>query len=454
MVTASRRLAGMAALVICGSLAGLSEASDWPRFRGPNGSGISPDSAPTPTSWSPTENLKWKAELPGAGVSCPIVVGDRVFVTCYSGYGVNRRDPGSQEDLKRHLVCVNRATGKIEWTKSYDAVLPEDPFAGAGVPEHGYASHTPVSDGERVYVFFGKSGAYAFDLTGNELWHTKLGKGSDPRQWGSSSSPIVFEKTLIVCAGPESGAVVGLDKTTGKELWRADADTLGNVWGTPVAVKVDDSRTDIVLGAPGEIWGLNPENGKLKWYCEAMQSDQFNSSVVASDGVVYAIEGRGGGSIAVKVGGKDDVTKSNVVWSGRDSSRFGTPVVYEGRIYFFSNGIANCIDAKTGEKIYQSRMQGGRAAGAPGGDGPPGGGRPGRGGRGGGSDYSSAVLADGKIYYTTRSGDTHVLKAGTTFEELAVNRVTEDAEDFSATPAISDGQLFFRSNKNLYCVGK
>jgi outer membrane protein assembly factor BamB len=460
-------------------------AGDWPRFRGPNGSGVSSDAAPAPVNWSPEENIKWKVPLAGAGVSSPIVVGDKVFVTSYSGYGLDRRNPGDPSDLKRHLQCLDRATGKVLWDKSVQAVLPEDPYSGAGVPEHGYASHTPVSDGKRVFAFFGKSGVHAYDLDGEEIWHTNVGKGSDPRRWGSSSSPILYENTVIVAAGPESGAIVGLDAATGKELWRAEGGSLGNTWGTPITVPIDDERTDVVIGTPDEIWGLNPANGKLKWYCAAIPTDQFNSSVVANDGVVYAIEGRGGGSIAVRAGGKDDISKTNVLWNGRDSSRFGTPVIYEGRIYFFNGGVANCIDAKTGEKIFQARMRGGPASGTgpmagggadgngpgngppgggPGGRGPAGGGpggggfggRPGRGGGGGGgfggSDYSSAVAADGKIYYTTRNGETHVLKAGTKFEELAVNRVTEEAEQFSASPAISNGELFLRSNKHLYCI--
>lgn len=453
----SRAATAILATVVAGEF---SRASDWLRFRGPNGTGISPDSAPTPVTWSPKENIKWKIALPGAGVSSPIIVGDRIFVTCYSGYGLSRNAPGDQKDLKRHLVCVSRKTGETLWQKTFDAHLPEDAFSGAGVPEHGYASHTPTSDGQRVYAFFGKSGVYAFDLDGKELWHTSVGTGSDPRRWGSSSSPIVHDKVLIVAAGPERNAIVGLDTATGKEIWKADAESLGNVWGTPIAVKVDDTRTDIVIGAPYEIWAINPSNGKLKWYCEAMESDQFNSSVVASGETIYAIEGRGGGSIAVKAGGLDNVTKTHTLWSGRDSSRFGTPVVHEGRLYYFSSGVANCIDAKTGERIYQGRLQGSRAPEGgepPRGEGNPGG-APGRGfggGRGGfgGSDYASPVLADGKLYYVTRAGNMHVLKAGKSFEQLAVNRVTDDTEDFSATPAVSNGDLFVRSNKHLYCVG-
>ena len=464
------------------STVSLSQAGDWARFRGPNGTGVSADSDPLPTTFSETENLKWKVALPGAGVSCPIVVGDKVFVTCYSGYGMERQNPGDMKDLKRHLVCINRATGKTLWEKTVDAVLPEDEFGGPGVPEHGYASHTPVSDGKNVYVFYGKTGVLAYTVDGEELWKASVGTGSDNMAWGSSSSPIVHDDLLVVAAGAEARAVVGLDKNTGKELWRAASDNLGNVWGTPAVSKVDDSRTDIVIGAPYEIWGINPATGKLRWFCNALESDQFNSSVVVTDSTIYASEGgrSGGGSIAVKTGGKGDVTASNVAWTGSDSSRFSSPLLYDGRLYLLSSGMAKCISAADGKEIFQARLQAGAAgegpgSGAPGGRGPGaggpagggggpggfgGGGQPpgggGRGGRGGGGgfniDYSSPVLGDGKIYYVTRGGDIHVIKAGDTFEKLATNRLTSESEEFSATPAISDGQIFFRSSKHLYCV--
>ncbi len=481
--TTLMRSAAPFAMLVCGAFFSASgvQASDWDRFRGPNGTGISPDPDPLPTTFSETENLQWKVALPGGGVSCPIVVGDKVFVTCYSGYGLDSRDPGEIENLKRHLVCLDRATGKTLWEKTVAAVLPEDPYRGAGVPEHGYASHTPTSDGKNVYVFFGKSGVFAYDMDGNQLWQTSVGKESDDREWGSSSSPIVTGEVVVVVAGPESRAIVGLDKATGKELWRADSDGLGNVWGTPALAKIDETRTDVVIGAPNEIWGLNPATGKLKWYCEAMATDQFNSSVVVADSKIYAVEGRGGGSIAIKTGGRGDITKTDVVWSGRDSNRFSTPLLYEGRMYLISGSVARCVNATNDEEIFQARMQGGEAApgnDAPGGppsgrpaagpgqqgDRPPGGQPPseqggGRGGFGGfggggrgGSDYSSPVLGDGKIYYVTRKGEIHVIKATDKFEKLATNRVTSESEDFSATPAISAGQIFFRSNKHLYCV--
>lgn len=495
-------------------------ASDWLRFRGPDGSGIAPDKTPVPAKFSPTENLKWKCELPGSGVSCPIVVGDKIFVTCYTGYGELQGPIGKMDDLKRSLVCVNRADGKILWTKTVDAFLPEDEFKGAGVPQHGYASHTPVSDGKNVYCFFGKSGVYAFDLEGKELWHADSGHGSDDPKWGSSSSPIEFGNLVIVTASAESRALIAYDKATGKEVWREQNDGLNGVWGTPTLAKVKEGQTDLVIAVPNEVWGLNPETGKLRWFVDFASAApaggggpggpggpggggrnspaQYNSSAVVADGLVYALEGRAGKG-AIKLGGADDVTKTHVAWQANANARFGSPVVYEGKVYLIGGGVINVLDAKSGERVYQKRLDGSEAPGVPGGPGggrggpggpgggPPGAGGPGAGGpppggpggggpggpgggpgggfgggqRGGGGrggmggmDYSSPVIADGKIYFVTRSGDIHVLKTGDKFESLGVSRVTADKEDFSATPAVCNGELIVRSNKALYCVAE
>lgn len=443
-------------------LLGSQSSADWSRFRGENGSGICAESVPVPSRWSATENLKWKVPLPGPGSSSPIVVGDKVFITCWTGYGTGREAPGNQSDLRRHLICVDRETGKTIWDKAIEPILPEDEYRGM-FTQHGYASHTPTSDGERIYAYFGKTGAMAFDMDGNVLWQTSVGLESDPRGWGSASSPILHDNLVIVTGSAESEAMVGLDKQTGKEVWRQEAAGFNATWGTPTLVKVDDQRTDLVIGVPFEIWALNPDTGKLQWYCEAMDTDSFCSSVVAENGVVYAIEGRNGGSIAVRAGGKGDVTKTHVVWTGRHNNRIATPLIHEGRIYFFSNRVANCIAAETGEEIFRSRLQssGGpsreEAAGrspAQGRVGPGGRGRGGFGGRGGGmgGDYASPIMADGKIYYFARNGEAFVLKPGDKFEQLAANRLTDENEDFSATPAAANGALFVRSDKHLYCI--
>jgi len=427
-------------------------AADWARFRGPNGSGVSSDTASIPAEWSDSKNLQWKAELPGPGASSPIVVGDRVFVTSWSGYADGSGGEGSLDSLQRHLVCLDRKSGQQLWKSTVDAKLPEESYRGM-FAENGYASHTPVSDGEIVVAFFGKSGVYGYDLQGKELWQADVGDDLDQRGWGSASSPILFGDHVIVTASVESHSIVALDRTTGRQVWKQEADGFGSTWGTPIVVGSDDAA-EIVIGVPYEVWALNPENGKLKWYCEAMASNSMCSSVVEADGVIYGVESGpgGGGSIAIKAGGTGDISKSGTLWSGGDRSRIDTPVVHDGLLYFVSNGVVSCLDAKTGDRVYQGRLTGGSGGDRSRDDN---GGRSrfgGRGGRGGGQDYSSPIIADGKLIFARRSGDVFVVKLGREFEQLAVNRFASGSGDFNATPAVSDGQLFIRSSRTLYCV--
>lgn len=433
-------------------------AEDWPRFRGPNGSGVATDKTPTPTEWTP-ESVLWKTPIKGAGVSSPIVVGDKVLVTSYSGYGESRGSVGKMDDLKRHLTCFDKKTGKELWSKSVDPVLPEEPFSGMGIPAHGYASHTPVSDGKLVFAFFGRTGVVAFDLDGNKKWTTNVGKGNSPKGWGSASSPIVHGDNVIVPATAEDSAMIALNKETGKEAWKTQADGFYNSWSTPILSKVSDERTDIVFGVGYELWGLNPENGKLRWFAEVHSSDSFNSSIVENGGVIYAVEGRRGGGkgFAVKAGGKKDA-KDNVMWNINENGSFSSPVVHKDRVYHFAGGIIKCFNAKNGEKIYQERLPRASSGGSSrGGSGRGGSGRGGfgRGGfGGGGTEYASPVAANDLLYYLQPNGTTLVIKMGDKFEQVAANKVTNESEVFSSTPAISDGKLFLRSSKFLYCVGK
>jgi len=460
-------------------------AGDWPRFRGPNGDGIAPDDKAPPVEFSATKNLKWKLELPGPGLSCPIVVGDRVYLTCWSGYATPQVQNGRFEDLKRHLVCIDRKTGKFIWDKAVSAVLPEDPYRGM-FAENGYASHTPVSDGERIYAFFGKTGVVAFDLDGKELWQVGVGTDSDQRGWGTASSPILYKNLVIVTASIEDHALVALNKLTGERVWKSPADGFGSTWGTPILVDLPDGRTDLVIGVPGEIWAFYPDTGKLRWYCEALGTNSMCSSVVAHDGIIYAVEagggGSGGGTVAVRAGGKGDVTKTNIVWSGSDKGRIGTPIVYDGHMYWISNRVANCVNIVNGKRVFQSRLKGnadpepeataeqrppGGRRGGPGGGGPGfggpggggrggpgGGGRGGPGGGGGGQDYASPVAAHGKLFSVSRSGEIYVMQLGSDYKVLSVNRVSPESDEFfNSTPAISNGDLFIRSNTTLYCVG-
>ncbi len=422
-------------------------ASDWPRFRGPNGSGLSPDSAPTPATWTDTENIKWSIDLPGPGSSSPIVVGTKVLVTCWSGYGLDRNQPGEQSNLKRHVVCIDRQNGTVLWDQVIDPYLPEDEYGGM-FAEHGYASHTPVSDGERVYAFFGKTGVIAFDMGGNQLWQTSVGTESGIQNWGTASSPILIENLVIVPATAENHAIVALDKETGSEVWKQEAEGFAGSWGSPILVDGPEGDKQIVLAVPGEIWAFNPANGKLKWYSQGPGNNSYTSSVVTADGNIYALGNRDGDTIAVKAGGKGNISESNILWTSRERGGIGSPLVHDGLIYWINRDIATCIDARTGEEVYKERLEAPTAEESASDE------SGGRRGRFANSSYSSVVAADGKLYFITRQGLCYVLKLGPEFEQLAVNRFGNDDGDFSATPAISNGELFIRSSKKLYCVSE
>ncbi|HEY6167440.1 MAG TPA: PQQ-binding-like beta-propeller repeat protein [Verrucomicrobiae bacterium] len=400
-------------------------AGDWPQFRGSDGAGIAVGAKP-PTTWDDSKNVKWKTELPGAGTSSPIIVGNRVLLTCWSGSGL---------DLKRHLVCLDRAGGKVLWKQTVAAESQVDRYDGF-MQEHGFASHTPTCDGERVFVYFGKGGAHTFDLDGKELWQVNLGTSANAKNWGSASSPVLYKDAVIVSASEESHAIYALDKKTGKQLWKSEGGALAYVFGTPTLV-AHNGQTDLVVAMPEEVWAINPDNGKLRWFAESGLPGNIAPSVVAGDGMVFAFGGfPRTAAAAVKLGGKGDVTKTHLAWTGSTSSYVPTPVLHEGRLYFASDaGFATCLEAKTGNVVFKERLPGASASG-----------------RGGKPFYASAVLANGNIYAVSRRNGTFVFAAKPKFELVAQNKLAADTTQFNATPAVVGDQLFLRSDKFLYCV--
>jgi outer membrane protein assembly factor BamB len=411
--------------VLLGGSAAAAQASDWLRFRGPDGSGVAEDKG-LPVTWSADANIAWKTELPGPGGSSPIVVGDRVFVTCYTGYAEDRKDrqnPGDLKALKRHLLCLSRADGKVLWTKTIPATGPE-PKLQSYLELHGYASSTPCSDGKQVYVFFGTSGVFAFGLAGEQLWQASVGKGTSG--WGSATSSIVYKDLVIVNASVESGALIALDRGTGKEVWRARG--MSSSWSTPVLVKVPGGKTELVVSASKQVLGLDPETGKLLWH-----ADSFDwyvcPSVVAHEGVVYALQNST--YVAVRAGGQGDVTKTHTLWQKSFGSVVSSPVYYEGHLYWSPGGTAYCQRADDGTVVYKERL------------------KPDPGGI-----YASPVAVDGKVYYVSRSAGTYVVEAGPKFKLLALNTLTPDTSICNGSLAVSRSQLLLRSDRYLYCIGK
>ena len=413
--------------------AGAALAEDWTRFRGPNGQGIV--DARVPTEWSAEKNMKWKRELPGAGSSSAVVADGKVFVTCFSGVGEGASDTSK---LVRHLVCVDRKSGEILWEKKVANEVREDPYEGF-IKEHGYASNTPVLHDGKVYAFFGKSGIYAYDFDGEELWNKSLGTGSTRRRWGSAASPIVVGDVLIVSAAEEALTVFGLDLKTGEEKWKAEGDSLEMAYGTPAVMENAEGRKDLVLGVPGEVWGLNPETGKLRWFIESSITGNVSPSPVIGGGRTYIFGGYPSlRRIGVRVdGAKGELPDDRILWDDKQSSYVPTAVLFDDYLYWASDsGYACCASAETGEEVYKERLD----AQVSGSRGKP--------------FYAAAVVADGKVIAVSRRGGTFVFEAKKEFKLLAHNKIEGDDSQFHGTPALSDGQIFLRSDKALYCIGE
>lgn len=406
-------------------------STDWPRFLGPTGAAIVSESK-VPLKWSDSENIVWKAEMPGPGSSSPIVFGDKVFITCWTGYG-DKEGASDMSKLMRHLLCLNRADGKVLWDAKVASTVEEDPWRGY-ITEHGYATHTPVTDGERVYVFFGKSGAQAFDMAGKQLWQTSCGTSSGRMRWGSAASPVLVGDVLVVNASDESQAIIGLDKATGKVRWKAEGQ-FGMAYGTPNLYS-HDGATDLVVAVPQELWGLNPETGKLRWYAVHGLSGNVSPSLVPGGDTAYIFGGfPSTRSVAVKLGGKGDTTANAILWDSNTSSYVPTPILKDGHLYVVNDqGFAICIDAKTGEDVYRERVL--------------------IGARGGGKPfYASPVLIGDKLVCVSRRDGAFIIAAKPKFELIGSNVFALDKSQFHGTPAVSGDQLFLRSDKAVYCIG-
>lgn len=414
-------------------LAGVAPGVDaeWNRFRGPGGSGVVDDAVPI--TYSATQNLKWRVPLPGKGVSSPVISGDRVYLTAYTGYGLDLEEPGNPEDLVRHLLAFDRSTGQELWRLSVPSPGNEDPYKGF-ITQHGYATSTPTTDGEHIYALLGKSGLFAVDRDGKELWRRPLGQKSDNANWGDGSSPVVVDGVVVVNAGILGRHVVGLDKETGETLWSIEDAGFNNSWSTP-AVAWDGGKAQVLIHFPSQVMALDPRDGKVLWSAESPIDDATSSGIVIHDQVAYLMGSRAGHGMAIALGGSGDVSKTHTRWKTNLRAGITTPVIVDGAIFWASNGIFMAHSLKDGERIYKARLP---RVGAPTGGFP-------------NVDYSSPIVVDGHILMFTRNGESYVIKPGETFEVVSHNAPIEgDDTAFSATPAAADGELFVRSEGFLY----
>lgn len=418
------RFLSLVILLIVSSTGSIDEtqAADWSQFRGPSGNGISLSTG-LPTEWSAEKNITWKTKLPGHGSSSPILFGNQVFLTAYSGYGLKVDDESNPSELRLHVIAINRKNGEIMWDESVPPLNQVQKITKR-IVDHGYASGTPACDETGVYAFFGTSGVVAYDLKGKLKWRADLGDGT--AGFGSASSPILYKDFVIVNASIESDTVYALHKKTGDVAWKAE--NIVKAWTTPSIVDLPNGKQELVVNQKSEILGFDPNTGEKLWTCEGIQ-DYVVPVVVQNEGILYCLGGRSNRSIAVRPGGRGDVTKTHKLWEVNVGANVTSPVYYNGHLYWASDrGIAFCLNAKNGEVVYKNRL-------------------PTK-----GRLYASIVLADEKLYITTRDNGVVVLKAAPEYLELARNEIVTDESLFNASPAISDGSIFLRTNGYLYRI--
>ena len=406
------------------SVSHVSQAADWSQFRGPSGNGVS-ESTELPTEWSAEKNILWKTKLPGHGSSSPVLYGDQIFLTAYTDYGLTAEDDGNPADLRLHVISINREDGKIMWDQSV-APLNQVQKITKRIVDHGYASGTPACDETGVYAFFGTSGVVAYDLKGNLKWQADV--GNKTAGFGSASSPILYKDFVIINASIESETVYALEKATGKVAWKAE--NIVRAWTTPSIVDVPGGKQELVVNQKNQILGFDPDTGKQLWTCEGIQ-DYVVPVVVQNEGILYCLGGRSNRSIAVRPGGRGDVTKTHKLWEVNVGANVTSPVFHEGHLYWASDrGIAFCLNAKNGEVVYKNRLPTKSRL------------------------YASIVLADDKLYVTTRDSGVVVLKAVPEYVELARNEIKSDEDLFNASPAVSEGSIYLRTNGYLYRIAE
>ena len=394
---------------------GALRAEEWPQFRGPTGQGHSGEHD-IPTDWSESRNIVWKTRLPGVGWSSPVVAAGRVWLTS----AVRDRNGGSLRALAYDVV-----TGRELVNTEVFRVRSIDPLN----PKNTRASPTPILDGDRVYVHFGADGTAALTTTGEIVWKTKFDYES---QHGDGGSPVLLGDLLILnCDGDDTAFVVAIEKQTGKIRWKAARrQPFGQAYSTPLVIRIADREQVISVGAYRAA-AYDPATGREIWRVSypVRFPDGFSNVMrpVYGAGLLFISGGFNIPSfIAVRPDGTGDVTRTHVAWTlTRGVPLTPSPLIVDNDLYVVSDdGIAQCLDARTGQPYWQRRLKGDHSA--------------------------SPVYADGRIYFLSEQGTATVIAPGHEFHELAVNQLDGDT---LASIAVSDGSIFIRSDTHLYRIG-
>ena len=435
-------------LLACTLATATMAAQHWPQWRGPSSNGISPEPN-LPESWDTKRNLAWRTSLAGLGTSSPIVWGDRVFVTSQIGNATLAGGGGHPQLARddRSLASQENPIGgrRMPVSGGNEIWLVVEAFrAGTGerlweyrtratgsIPElhekHNLATPTPVTDGQRIYAWFGNGQIVALDMDGRVVWSRHLGKeySAFETQWGHGSSPTLHGDLLILLCDHLSDAyLLAVDARTGKERWKVDRGDGRVSHSTPVVVP-GPQGAELLVNSSSRVDVYDPATGKLLWYTGTERQTPIPSAVF-HDGRIYLSRGyRNSDFMALRPGGRGDVTKTHIEWQSASGASYVPSIVYYDGLLYMTNevGVVTCADARTGERVWRHRLDG--------------------------VFFASPVAADGKIYMVSETGETYVLRAGRTPEVLATNDL---GERFLASPAIAGGRIFLRSDQGLFAI--
>jgi outer membrane protein assembly factor BamB len=366
-----------------------------------------------PVEWSATEGVRWKVPLVGQGVGQPVIWGDRVFLTSSDG---PRND-------QLHFLCLDRRDGHELWHRNFWGTAPTLRHE----QKSSMATPTPVTDGEHVWAFFGTGDLFCLDLDGNLVWCRSLAQEYEPFQnrFAMGSSPVLAGDVLVLqCDHWGQSYLLGVEKHSGKNVWKSDrAEHVS--WSSPLVVDVG-GRQELVVCATFQVKGYDATTGGELWRVDGLTRECIPTAV-AGDGLIIAVSGPKGETLAIRPGGRGDVTDTHVAWrSARNAPFVPSALALDGLYYIVDDsGIAACFEAGMGKLVWQQRL--------------------------GGAFTASPVAADGKIYFVDEEGRTTVVRTGRKFEVLAKNQL---GEPVFASPAIADDGLFIRSDRHLYCIGK